>query len=628
MWCCLSLDDRVPSDGARWRVGPNRPAPGQRSLAISRATVAQGNVPSVASAQREQLERRAADLAEHLLLALEAGGLGTFRWDAATGLVEMDEHVRRLFGLEPEGLRESLDEALERVHPDDRSEAKQIIEESLASGRAHSLEYRTVWPDGSVHWIHSAAQVILDAGGRPTGAIGCSSDVTEAALAEQERERLTLQAIAAAERERVHRERLEFLSRISDAVSSATNRRELMVNVAKAAVPRLGDWCSLYVLPPGGGVVPEIEIAHVDPAMVAYAWELQERFPYDPDASSGMPRVIRDGATEFFRALDEEALAALDAPDDALDIVRDLGLWSSIAVPLVKKGRVLGGLQLIMTKSRRDYSEQDLLLVEVVASRVAASLENLRLSEEQRAIASTLQASLLPQDLPGIPGVDVAVRYWASGENVEVGGDFYDLFRVADGRYGVVIGDVCGKGPSAAALTSMARHTIAASAWHGDDPPAVLSNLNRVMLERRVESFCTAVYGTLELAGGGFAFTFACGGHPLPVVAHADGRAAALGAAGSLIGVLDRIAVTATTVELDPGDVVILYTDGATDVAPPYAIATEDFTRLVASAVLESSSASQIADHLHRRLSAVQPIADRTDDIALLVLRIDRPAAA
>jgi len=568
------------------------------------------------------LEQRAADLTEHLRLALEAGGLGTFRSDTINGLVEFDARMEALFGLAPgdfEGTREAW---VAMEHPDDRHLVAHAIEQAVTAREPFTVEHRVVWPDGSVHWLHSFGRVKLDEAGNLLGAIGCARDVTQEVVAEMERRRLTTEAIAAAEQERIHRERLEFLAGINDAVASACDRHEVMVNVAWAAVPRLGDWCSIYVLPHPEARIPDIETAHVDPAMVEYARQLQERFPFDPDAPTGMPRVIREGTTEFYQAIDDDLINDLDASQDARDIVRDLELWSSIAVPLVKRGRVLGGLQLIMTKSRRHYSNDDRTLVEAVASRVASSLENLRLSEEQRSIASTLQASLLPQQLPEITGVDVAVRYWASGDGVDVGGDFYDLFRIADERWGVVIGDVCGKGPRAAALTGMARHTIATAAWHGDDHVAVLTNLNRSMLERDAEAFCTAVYGTLQRSSTGLAFTFACGGHPLPILVRSAGPTTSCGVPGSLIGVLERIHVAVTTVELHPGDTVVLYTDGATDVAPPNAITTGQFTDMVERASRATTSAEQLVDRLHTELSTALPIDDRGDDIALLVLRL------
>jgi PAS domain S-box-containing protein len=572
--------------------------------------------------EQRLLERRAQDLTEHLRLALDAGGLGTFRWDMATGATEWDERLEALFGLAPGSFDGTFDGWVALLHPEDQDGVLQSVEEAVAAKGRFTVEHRVIWPDGSLHWLQGAGTVTLDHAGNVTGTIGCTRDVTQEVLAEQERQRFTREALTAAEQERINRERLEFLSRINDALSAARDRHQLMRNVAEAAVPRLGDWCSIYVLPEPDAEIPEVEIAHVDPEMVAYALELQQRFPYDPHAPVGMPNVIRTGQPEFYPVIDDAVLDDLDTSDEQREVVRKLVLRSSISVPLVKRDRVLGGLQLIMTDSGRQYTEDDVTLVEAVAARIASSLENLRLAEAQRSIATTLQASLLPAELPEITGVDVAVRYWANGEGIEVGGDFYDLFSLADDRWAVVIGDVCGTGPAAAAVTGLARHTIASAAWHSDDHTTVLENLNRAMRERRTNSFCTAVYGTLQPTAEGMECVVAIAGHPLPIVARADGTIERLGVPGSLVGLFDEIGVTPTSTLLHPGDTLVLYTDGITDVRPPYDLNPEQLDDLVAQASAATTTAEELADRLHADLSAVLPITDRKDDIALLILRL------
>ncbi len=588
----------------------------------SGATVAIVGASEDVAAQR-LLEQRAADLNEHLRLALDAGELGTFRWDMATGDTQWDARLEALFGLEPGGFDGSFETWRDMLHPDDRADVLRKVDEAVASKQRYTVEHRVVWPDGTIRWIQGAGQVTLDRSGNVTGTIGCTRDVTAQVLGELERQKLMAEALAAAEQERIHRERLQFLGDINDAIAASSDRRELMANVTRAAVPRLGDWCLVYVLP-DGGAIPDIEIAHFDPAMITYARELQERFPYDPHATMGMPHVIRSGEPEFYPVIDDALIDDLEATEDERDVVRDLSLRSSIAVPLLKRGRVLGGLQLIMSKSRRHYTADDLALAEAVASRIASSLDNLRMAEAQRSIASTLQSSLLPNELPDMPGIDVAVRYWATGEGVEVGGDFYDVFRVSPDEWGIVIGDVCGTGPMAAAVTGLARHTIASAAWHGDDHAAVVRNLNQAMRARGAHPFCTVTYGTLRATNDGASLTFACAGHPLPVVALADGSAALYGNYGTLIGVYDDVKVTTSTVELRPGDAVVLYTDGVTDVAPPHAITDEALVTLVSRAAVQTESAEELADRLEAELAAILSLEQRRDDIALLVLRIPR----
>jgi serine phosphatase RsbU (regulator of sigma subunit) len=399
----------------------------------------------------------------------------------------------------------------------------------------------------------------------------------------------------------------------------------VMVRVTRRAVPRLGDWCSIHVLPRRDSLVPEVEIAHVDPAMVALARDLQEQFPYDPDAPTGVAHVIRTGETLFYPDITDEIVAALETTDEAREMIERLALRSAIVVPLIKRGRVLGAMQFVMSSSSRRYTEDDVALARAVAGRIASSLENLRLHDQQRLIAQTLQRSLLPASLPDIPGVEVAVRYWPVGEATEAGGDFYDVFALETaGRWAVVIGDVCGTGPDAAALTALARHTIRDSAWHGDPPVAVLDALNRAVRRSGSDSFLTAVYAVLDTSGTPPQLIVTSGGHPLPVLARRGGTAT-IGVPGTLLGVLDDAPVHPVTVALAADDVVVFYTDGATDIPPPHGLDEVALAGMVEQAAASGGTADDIAERMRGALEQVQSFERREDDIALLVLRVADP---
>ena len=491
----------------------------------------------------------------------------------------------------------------------------------MYSRSAYRVEHRVVRPNGSVCWIAGAGKVTLDEHGDVNGSVGCAADVTERATQEQEQARLVALANEAVERERVQRERLEFLADINEALITAVSVHDVMVEVTQKAVPRLGDWCSIHVLPSRDAVIPDVEIAHTDPGMVAYARRLMDRFPYDPDASSGLPRVIRTGVTLFYPEINNEVLMALDATDEERAIVSQLALRSTIVVPLVKADRVLGAIQFVMSDASRRYTYDDVVLAQTVAGRVASSLENRRLDEKQRLIAQTLQRSLLPASLPAIPGVEFAVRYWAAGEGTEVGGDFYDVFPLdSDNEWAVVIGDVCGKGPQAAALTGLARHSIRDSAWHGDSPVEVLASLNRAVRRGETDSFLTAVYATIDTSGSNVTLSVTCGGHPLPVRATTT-SAATIGTPGSLLGVFEPGEFHTVTTALRAGEVVVFYTDGATDLPPPHSLSEAAFTELVGTATARGGTAEAIAVRIQRALETVASFGDRNDDVALLVLR-------
>jgi len=564
------------------------------------------------------VERQNADLTEHLRLAIDAGRLGTFRWERASGLVVWDDKLEALFGLAPGTFEGTFEAYVSLLHPDDRERVLGVVEDAVATRDAYEVEHRVVWPDGSVHWLQGSGHVTVDALGNVTGTIGCSRDITAQVEAEQQREELTRRALVAMEEERIHRERLEVLSAINDALAASETRAEIMANVAQAAVPGLADWCSVHVLV--DGPVPEVATASADPAKLAYARSLRELDPYDPDAPRGIPKVIRTGEPDFFPVIDDAALDEIDASDAVRHVVRELGLRSGIQVPLRKRGKVVGALQVVMTESRRRYTEEDFTLVEAIAARVASTLENRRLAHQQREIASALQASLLPDELPDIPGIEVAVRYWANGDAVEVGGDFYDAFPIDEGRWGLVIGDVCGTGPQAAATTGLARHTIAASAWHGDDHGTVLQNLNRTLRRRIPDTFCTAIYATIETGAACATLEFAAAGHPLPVLVTAGGDVRTVGTPGRLAGVFDHIDVTVTSMPINPGDTVVFYTDGATDVAPPNGLTPRQLEDMVGEAAASGPDPERIADRLDAMLSAILPIEERRDDIAILVV--------
>jgi serine phosphatase RsbU (regulator of sigma subunit) len=275
----------------------------------------------------------------------------------------------------------------------------------------------------------------------------------------------------------------------------------------------------------------------------------------------------------------------------------------------------------LLSGGERHYTPDDLTLAQALAGRVASSLDNRRLAELQRDIAHTLQRSLVPDHLPDIPGAEVAVRYWATGEATEIGGDFYDVFAVDDTTHAVVVGDVCGKGPQAAAVTGLARHTIRANAWRGDDHAAVLKHLNTALLRSRSGTLCTVAYATLTPTGTGTRFTVACAGHPLPVLVRADGTASAVGQHNLLLGGFDTVSAMTTTVELAPGDTVVLYTDGATDVRPPGTLSSDAMRELVGSSVAGAASADDAADRLFHALDGRKAFEDREDDVALVVIR-------
>jgi sigma-B regulation protein RsbU (phosphoserine phosphatase) len=246
----------------------------------------------------------------------------------------------------------------------------------------------------------------------------------------------------------------------------------------------------------------------------------------------------------------------------ALDLMAADGTRLPVLVTSAVKAGPGGEPLLIRTtvfdaRDRRAY-EQELLRARQESDRERQRLQDL---------VTTLQRSLLPPVLPAVPGLEAAAHYRIASVD-EVGGDFYDLFPLPD-RWGLFLGDVCGKGAHAATLTSLIRYTLRAAAVYDPDPAAVLHTLNTALhqeYEQDGRSFCTAIFGLLTPEADGFTLTFANGGHPDPLLIRADGTAAYQAAPhGMLLGVLDDALYTAVTIRLQPGDCLLLYTDGLTE---------------------------------------------------------------
>jgi sigma-B regulation protein RsbU (phosphoserine phosphatase) len=182
-----------------------------------------------------------------------------------------------------------------------------------------------------------------------------------------------------------------------------------------------------------------------------------------------------------------------------------------------------------------------------------------------RVLSETLQQSFLPSAIAAEPGLDIGGGYRPAGDGSEVGGDFYDVFRTGPQTLGIVLGDVCGKGASAAVVTALTRHTVRAEALHVSSPAAVLEGLHRALRSYYPDTICTVLYLVLEQAGDDHRLTMATGGHPLPLCRRSDGSIETLGQIGRFLGLTEEANVTESTAVLSPGDTVVLYTDGVTE---------------------------------------------------------------
>lgn len=278
-------------------------------------------------------------------------------------------------------------------------------------------------------------------------------------------------------------------------------------------------------------------------------------------------------------------------------------------------GRPVGIRTAVFEAVRRRGYERELL-----RAREAADRER----DNARRLARELQRSLLPPTLPAVPGVELAAHYHP-GSDDEVGGDFYDVFPLADGGWAFFLGDVCGKGATAAALTSLARYALRSAAVHDPDPTTVLTTLNTVLRQEcqpGVNALCTTIFGLLTPSADGARIVMGTAGHPAPLLLPRAGGARYLDVAGGqLLGALDSPTVAVTTVDLAPGDAVLLHTDGLTEARTRTGRDDRyEEERLLAFAHdVDRGAAATVISALTRLLADLGDGVE--DDVALLALR-------
>jgi sigma-B regulation protein RsbU (phosphoserine phosphatase) len=251
-------------------------------------------------------------------------------------------------------------------------------------------------------------------------------------------------------------------------------------------------------------------------------------------------------------------------PSEIAGISIPLDVKAAVGVPLLIGAELVGVLH-TSSHADRSFGTEEIQLLQLAAERMALAIRRTQDHEREREIAHLLQRSLLPASLPTIPGVELAVRFRAAGLGTEVGGDFYDAFPVADDRWALAIGDVCGRGPVAAAVTGLVRNGLRALSVADPAPGAVLAGVNKAMLRSGADRFCTAVYATVDPVAEGIRVTLGRAGHPAPLIVRSSGTVEACAPRGRLLGVFPDIACEEAKLELDPGDAIVLFTDGLTE---------------------------------------------------------------
>jgi GAF domain-containing protein len=359
---------------------------------------------------------------------------------------------------------------------------------------------------GEERWLLNKATPVFDADGSLSLVVSVIEDLTEVKRAELAQ---------------------RLLAEAGQELSSSLDFKHTLQQVAELTVPRLADRCAVAMRGDGDAPSP-VAIAPDGAGNDALADEFE----------AGAAEVIRSGQPRARAQHLVVPLAIADQPP-------------------------IGALSLAMAESRRTFGEGDLALAAELGRRAAIAVENARLYAERSEIAATLQQSLLPPDLPEIPGFRLASLYRAAGDQNEVGGDFYDAFEVPGG-WMIVVGDVAGRGAEAAALTALSRYTLRTAAKLLGDPIGSLSELNAALRESPGLSLVSVCCVLLRVAGGYAHADLVLAGHP-PAYHIRRGSARPVGVFAPFLGAYEHGGWEAITIRLQPGDQLILYTDGVID---------------------------------------------------------------
>jgi GAF domain-containing protein/anti-sigma regulatory factor (Ser/Thr protein kinase) len=422
-----------------------------------------------------------------------------------------------------------------------------------------------------------------------------------------------------AERETARRQ--AFLAEASRLLATSLDYTDTLGRITRLAVPDLADTAAMHLW--DGDQLRLVALAHAEAEGEAVMRALSARdgdIAMDPT----MIDVATNGTPIVSPEIPQELWAEMAEDDEHRRLLETLGTASAMLVALSTRGRPLGTLALGMAGSGRQFGEDDLTLVLDLASRAAVAIENSISHRSRVEQARVLQQSLLPPGVPAIPGLDVAVHYRAAGDGSIVGGDFFDLFPMSPGpRWGVVLGDVSGKGVEAASLTALARYTVRAVAMNEHRPSEVLRLTNRAVLEADTgEAFCTIVFAVAEASddGSGVRMRLASGGHPLPVRRDADGHISQVGVPGTAIGLFEDPDLADAEVLLEPGCTIVLFTDGLIEARTP----AGDFAPQLLAQTLRTSIGTSAAETVAAITAAVGQLEEgrARDDMAIVVLAV------
>ncbi|WP_420037030.1 SpoIIE family protein phosphatase [Streptomyces sp. cg28] len=534
---------------------------------------------------------------------LEAYGrglrMGSFEWDLSSGLMHMDGNAHDVFDLLPQeydGHPESLGV---RVPTADAGRLDAIVSQALKSGEEnYGTYFRIRTRDGALRWTHTRGYIRRDEDGRPRRIVGIVRDATDElndATVQHER------AVRAAARRR----ETSVVQNTTAALAHARTVRDVIDVLREThGVENLGATSFVMGLVragrihlvaegPRGSFVPGTHVTRIDD-------------PYP------MSEVVRTLTPRF-----------IESPQDFADSypllwphIDHLGIRSAAYLPLIAQARPIGVVGLLY-HDRKGFSDSERNVLVALGSSIAQSLQRAMFYEQEKDLAQGLQQAMLPRTIPNVPGADIAVRYRSASLGRDIGGDWYDVIPLPGGRVGAVIGDVQGHDTHAAAVMGQLRIVLRAYAAEGHTPATVMARASVFLHELDTERFATCLYAETDLSTGVVQFVRA--GHLDPLLRRTDGMCRKVPVEGGLpLGLsaeFGRLEYPVTTVELDPGEMLLLCTDGL--VEQP---GTDLDDGMQALSTLVGNGPADI-DRLADRLCNSVDERGGDDDVALLLLR-------
>ena len=489
---------------------------------------------------------------------------------------------------------------------------KKAMEELLRTGACQPFEKEYLHKDG-----HRVPVLLGGAllGRKPLRWTSFVLDLTARQRAEDERAELLISERAARAEAGTAQERLTFLLHAGSLVAATRDRDELLDQVAQLVVPSLADYCVVFLPTPDGRLCASA-LTHRDPDLAKTLTHLREH-PIPLAGPLIAQRAYTARATQFIPEVAVKMPAWLRAEPELMSVVKLMRPESAIGAPLLAGRDLLGVIVMGRGPERPQFATTDVEMVEELARRLAVGLANVDTFARDHTIAETLQRSVLPDHLPQIPGLDLAVRYLPATEGANVGGDWYDAFGVERGRVGLVIGDVAGHSIASAAVMGQVRSVLRAYAIDTADPGIVLQRTNAALLRLFPEALVSVVYAVLHPATGHLGYVNA--GHPPPILVTSTGTAGYLDDSdGIMLGACEEATFTTGYRQLQPGDGLLCYTDGLVehrnrDISEGLAALAETLHGVTSLSAEQTCASVQ---------AALLDPAERADDVCLLAARL------